>query len=341
MPRRAVVRTMLTTAIGLGALVAAAPAAQADDPCCQVSLDGVPGQLTSGGPAGGFTTTFANNGTQAISSLQLTFAFSGGDQLRGNNIDFERQGATGNWQRLSVGRHNGTLSVTDNRFRFGQPLGPGSHTTFQYRIAFVNNAPSVNVAMGVVVSGRMGDVFGRGDNQQLAQAGPVQIVVTGAAPPPTPTPTPKPTHTATATPTPTVTDTAQALPTDTTSVEAIPSENALPTSGSGDGTSGLMWLLYTVGALLLLAGIGVIGTMLWKRGPQIVETEWQDDGAQVDPYQSPAYGATTYGSATTYGPGGVPYDDPGPGAGGRHGIGTTRQMPSPEQMPPTQHMPRI
>lgn len=352
MPRTAVVRTMLATAIGLGTIFAATPAAQAAAPCCQVSLNGVPGQLSSGGPAGGFTATFVNGSDRQITTLQLAFTFSGGgDQLRSGNIDFEKLNGSGTWQRLNVGRHNGSLGVTDNRFRLNQPLAPGSQTTFQYRLAFVNNAPSVNVGMSLVVSGRLGGGFGggRGDNQQLAATGPVQIAVLGAAPPPTPTPTPKPTHSAT--PTPTATDTSQALPTDSASVAPVQTDNALPTSGTGGGTSGFMWLAYTIGALLLLAGIGVIGTMLWKRGPQIVEAEEPDD----DPYQSPAYGGTTYAATRTYGPGGVPYDeygDEGPqGGGGRHSAPPTRQMPPPQaptrhmppadQMPPTQHMPRI
>jgi hypothetical protein len=33
-----------------------------------------------------------------------------------------------------------------------------------------------------------------------------------------------------------------------------------------------MWLAYTIGALLVLGGIAVIGTLLWRRGPTGVET---------------------------------------------------------------------
>jgi len=330
---------MLATAIGLGTLFAAAPAAQAAPLCCQLSLNGVPGQLNSGQTAG-FTATFVNGSDRQISSLQLAFSFNGSNQLRGSNLDFEKLNSSGGWQRLSAGRHNGSLSVTDTRFRLSQPLAPGSQTTFQYRISFVNNPPSGNVGMSVMVSGRLGSAFGggRSDNQQLAQAGPVQIAVIGVGAPPTATAKPQPSH---PTPTPSVTDTSQVLPTDTPSVESIPSVDALPASGSGGGgTSGFMWLAYTFGALLLLAGIGVIGTMLWKRGPQIVESDWEDEGAAVDPYQPPAYGATTYGAPTTYGPGGAPQGPPPQGGGGgRHSL-RTEQMP-PQQMPPTQHMPRI
>ena len=42
----------------------------------------------------------------------------------------------------------------------------------------------------------------------------------------------------------------------------------------------MTWLAYTIGALLLIGGVGVIGTLLWRRGPQPVETEWKRPGVR-------------------------------------------------------------
>jgi hypothetical protein len=328
MPRTAIVRTMFAATIGLGALLAAAPATAApatavgsaafpaavalDNNCCQVSLTGVPGQLSVGGPAAGFTATFTNSGQQPISTLQVVFTFTG-NQLAGNQIDLERRNANGNWQRLGLGRRNGQVTAVDSRFRFGQPLGAGQNVTLPYRLAFTRNAHPGQVGMGLAVFGRMmGNGHGGGDNQQLASAPPQQINVVSGAPTAKPTPTP----TRAATPTPTPTDTTIPTPTDTTQVVPVPSGPALTgLSDNGGGTSSFMWIAYTVGGLLLLAGIGVIGTMLWKRGPQIVETEWQEP---TDPYDTGEVG-TTYGG-TVYGAPTQAYPRPG-------GLDSTRQMP--------------
>jgi hypothetical protein len=142
----------------------------------------------------------------------------------------------------------------------------------------------------------------------------------------TPTPTPTPS----ATPSPT-----EATPSDTGAV-------ATGTPPTGDVASalkaggGIAWIAYTVGALLLLAGIATIGTILWRRGPQEVETEWagyEAPPAAGSPPAPPDYGppapppvdpfntnigmppvnrpaGATYGSPTTYGTPRTGYDIP-------------------------------
>ncbi len=327
MPRTAIVRTILAATIGLGALLVATPAAIAspatpvsavalDNGCCQVSVAGVPGQLSIAGPASGFTATFVNNGQQSISTLQVVFTFTG-NQLAGGQIDLERRTNNGSWQRLGFGKRNGQLTAIDSRFRFGQPIGTGQNVVLAYRIAFTRNAHPGQILLGISVFGRIsGDGGHGGDNQQLATAPQQRINVVGGAA----TPTPTPTHTATPTPTPT--DTTIPTPTDTTQVVPVPSAPTIAgdTTDTGDGTSSFMWIAYTVGGLLLLAGIGVIGTMLWKRGPQIVETDWQEPG---DPYDTDAQSGSTYGG-TVYGTPTQSYPtQPGP----RHGLDSTRQMP--------------
>src|SRR6185369_648333 len=98
----------------------------------------------------------------------------------------------------------------------------------------------------------------------LATSGTYQtsIVAVDVAPSPTPSDTPTPSASPTeATPTDTSADVIG--PTDTTGGTAAPARGG-----------GIAWIAYTVGALLLLGGIATIGTILWRRGPQEVETEW-------------------------------------------------------------------
>jgi hypothetical protein len=44
-----------------------------------------------------------------------------------------------------------------------------------------------------------------------------------------------------------------------------------------------MWLAYTIGALLVLGGIALIGTLLWRRGPNGFAT----DGDEPQQYGMP------------------------------------------------------
>lgn len=315
MPRTAIVRTILAATFGLGALLAAAPAAASpaspvavalDSNCCQLTVAGVPGQLSIGGPAGRFTATFANHGQQLITTLQVAFTFSG-NQLAGNQIDLERRANDGSWQRLGFAKRNGQLTAIDSRFRFGQPISGGQSVVLAYRLAFTRNAHAGRVGMGISVSGRtFGGNGGHGDNQQLATAPQQQINVVGGVATSTPTPTQA------ATPTPTPSDTTIPTPTDTAQVIPVPSAPTVAGyTDNGGGSSGFMWIAYTVGGLLLLAGVGVIGTMLWKRGPQIVETEWQEPAA--DAPSGTTYGGTVYGAPTQAYP--------------RHAVDSTREMP--------------
>ena len=112
-----------------------------------------------------------------------------------------------------------------------------------------------------------------------------------------PSPTASPVETATATPEDTSTSDLGALP------------GVAPTSNDGSGSG--VWIFYIIGGLLLIAGIGVIGTLLWKRSGDA--TEWPDPndpslyGDQNQPYPGQTYPREL--SATERVPAGDPPDD--------------------------------
>jgi hypothetical protein len=94
-----------------------------------------------------------------------------------------------------------------------------------------------------------------------------------------------------------------------------------------------VWIAYIVGALLLLGGIGVIGYMLWRRGPQMIETEWDEEqpggtpaGHRMPPrpLPGPGYGQT-YDAPTVHGDIEV-LPPPRTGRHSRHGVDPTRQF---------------
>ena len=59
-----------------------------------------------------------------------------------------------------------------------------------------------------------------------------------------------------------------------------------------------MWLAYTIGALLVLGGIAVIGTLLWRRGPNGVETLGKEPRFPVAQEPSATADQTTRDPAT-------------------------------------------
>ncbi len=58
----------------------------------------------------------------------------------------------------------------------------------------------------------------------------------------------------------------------------------------------MVWLAYVIGGLLLLGGIAAIGMLLWRRGPDTIETEWDDDGTALNP----GGGTTAFPPPNTY-----------------------------------------
>jgi hypothetical protein len=287
--RPAIRRTMWVTAMALGlslpaAASDAAPPRDASD-CCQVSLAGLPGQFVAAAPPQQFSAVFHNGGQSSISGLQLNFSFGlAGARTSSSQMHLQRRTADGSWHTISLGRRGNTITGNDS---VGGGIASGATATWQYQMWFGDKAPNAHFAVTVAASGR-GSGFNRA---RLAISPTYQMAVTAVAAATTTPTTPKPTPTATPTTTP---DTPTATPTQEV---AQPSTIGTPpaaapldggdTSGSG---SSLMWLAYTIGALLLIGGLGVIGALVWRRGPREVETEWPERDDYVpppDPYAAP------------------------------------------------------
>jgi hypothetical protein len=110
-----------------------------------------------------------------------------------------------------------------------------------------------------------------------SSAGPYQSTIVAFGQPTQIQPTPTPSATAGDTPT----------AADSTGVGAAPADQSSLAGGnsSGGGGGSLMWVAYTIGALLVLGGIAVIGTLRWQRGP---------GGADTDGHEPQQYGQPTY-----------------------------------------------
>jgi hypothetical protein len=180
------------------------------------------------------------------------------------SISWRRQNAGNNWHSAGFSSHsqNGAFIASFSPY---QGLRAAGQVTVDLRLSFTSKVSPqhVTMQMSLVRSGRSGG--------QLAASNQVQSSVGTIAPKPTPTPTPKPTPTATATATPTETQASA----DSSNIAALP-VGPTPTDGVKTGGSSLGWIFYIVGGLLLLVGIGVVGTMLWKRGPAAVPAGWPD-----------------------------------------------------------------
>ena len=303
MSRRAIARTVSATVIGFGALVPAvgviaAPASAAPSPalaapllaandCCSASLSGLPARFPVGGAPDQFLLTFSNSGDQSIGSMQVTFTFSGAN-LSSNTIAMKRMTAGGSWQSLNVSGRGNTVVATDSRFRLGDPLSQGDSTTFQYELSFGSQATPTRVQLGATVSGRPGE-HGFGGLSELASTG-AQFNVGTIAPP-------KPTAKATPTPASTPSAVTSAPPSAVQSAPPVDNGPGGPpitpgNAASSSGTSSLAWVAYIIGGLLLLGGIGAIGTLLWRRGSDNID-DLDDDTEIFDRPGAPGYDAST------------------------------------------------
>jgi hypothetical protein len=172
--------------------------------------------------------------------------------------------------------HSGVVTAND-QIDFGLlALPSGGGVNVQYQLWFSKKMQPAGLTLWVQVQPRRSDggVSSAGPYQSTIVAGglPAQI-----QPDPAPTTTPN----ATASDTPTATASGAGAP---------PAGQLSPVGGSSSSGGGdaLMWLAYTIGALLFLAGIGVIGTLLWRRGPHGVATDWDEPQQYGQPtYQVP------------------------------------------------------
>ncbi|HKE65896.1 MAG TPA: hypothetical protein VKB59_14775 [Micromonosporaceae bacterium] len=335
MSRRAIVRTACAVAIGLGVVIPAAAAAAGPPPvatsavapaaavplmaladCCQASIHNLPSRFVIGGNPTQFNLVFTNTGQQSIASLTVTFAFTGSN-LDPDQITMKRMSSSGQWRGMSVGRRNGQITATDSRFRLDQDLPPNGSTTLQYQLSFDDKEQPARVQLGATVTGRFSE--GRfTDTNELAHTSASFTVGTIAPPKPKPNPTPTPTV---ASAPPSAPQSAGAIDTGPGGPPVTP-QNA---ASSGGGSS-LVWVAYIVGGLLLLGGIGAIGMLLWRRGPETNDADWPDDGTTLQrgggvypaiaayptqplPPAPQPYGGQpeSYGPADPYGPPTEPY----------------------------------
>jgi hypothetical protein len=278
MSRKALIRTVTTVAVVAGVLGPAsaglaAPPSRAPIQCCGVGLGDVPIHFVAGGMARSFTAGFRNHSRVPIEGLQLIFTFGvTGPKMPGGQIHLQRRIGDG-WHTVNVGRHGNVFTGTDS-VGASTNVAPGGLAHWQYQMWFGSRAPTATVTISLAASGR-GDGFRR---TTLANSRPYQTSVT-AVPPVTASTPPAPTPSAAApSQTPSQASTTDGQSSPVTVVQAPSAAAGTPdavSGGSGIDSGSFMWLAYTLGALLLLAGIAVIGTMLWRRGPQFEDAAWE------------------------------------------------------------------
>ncbi len=329
MPRRATIRIILATLVGLALWIPASSANAADDPCCSMQVSGLPTSFQAGADPQVFGATI--NVTQpadpknSMRYIAATFGVQAGN-LTGSQVHFawKQQFGNGSWHSVGFSRKNGMLVATFYPYQNAPNAG---QVNLALRLSFTDKVASQNmqVAMALLGAAR------KSDAKELAQAGPYASAVLGKAvvvPPPTQAPV---TLAPTPTPTPTATDSTAAAttPEDTSTTDAgvVP---AVAASDSGGGSG--IWIFYIIGGLLLLAGIGVIGTLLWKRN-STGAPEWPDPndpslyGDQPAPaYPASPYPTTAYPQPTAYPPQ-APYPTTAYPQQVRPPTDPTRQMP--------------
>jgi hypothetical protein len=335
MARRVTLRIMLATLIALAVWVPTS-AATAADPCCSISLSGVPATFRAGAGAQGFSSTMnvaaSNIPQQGFRGVSAQFAVAGQNLVHGQfQLSWRRQNGGNNWHGASFSSRtqNGAFIASFSPYQGIKVAGP---LTIDLRLSFNSNVSpqQVTMQMSLIRSGRSGG--------QLAASNQAQSSVVTNAPKPTPTPTPQPTPTVTATPTET-----QASA-DSSNIAALP-VGPTPTDGVKTGGSSIGWIFYIVGGLLLLVGIGVIGTMLWKRGQGAVPAGWPDPNGPhpTQPYANQGYPDQNYPDQN-YPEQGYPdqaYSDVSQPDLGYPDQGYPDQgYPQPQQTPPTAAYPR-
>jgi hypothetical protein len=228
-----------------------------------VSIDSMPGQFQSGGTAQPFTLRVVNQTQQTLRYLNVSFVLQA-NGLVGDLVHLQRQRVLGGLHGVGTftqhGVHSGVVTANDQIDFGAQALPPDGGVNIEYRLSFSKKMPGTELTLSVQVQPKRID-------GGISSAGPYQSAIVTAGQPtqtqPDPAPTPNPNAAASDTPAAAGTTGVGAASTDQPSlIDGAPS--------SGDG-SPLMWLAYTIGALLVLGGIAVIGTLLWRRGPNGVE----------------------------------------------------------------------
>jgi hypothetical protein len=272
MPRKTLSRgasALLATFVAVLAVAApAAPAFADDHGCCQVSVDRLPAQFVAGGDPQSFTLHVTNAAADTLRVIDVSFTLVAGG-LVGDLVDLERQIAPSGPHDVGTftqhGVHDGAVTAGDEINLGALAVPPGGGVDIQYELTFRKKVPSSALTLSVQVQPKHGGDGGGGD-RAVSSAGPYQsqIVAAGqAAPTPSDTPTATDTSTSTAGPDATTT---------------TPVASGIEPGGGGGS---LVWLAYTLGGLLLVGGVGLIGTLLARRGSRRIP-------AEVQTYPAPA-----------------------------------------------------
>jgi hypothetical protein len=290
----------LLMAVPVIVLTVASPAFAGGNGCCQVSIDNLPTQFPGGGDPTPFNVHVVNDSQEPLHYLDLSFLLQA-NGLVGDLVHLQRQRTPGGPHDVGTftqrGAHSGAVTATDQIDLRALALAPGDGLTITYQLSFNKKVSSTTLTLSIQVQSRR-------DRAGVSSAGPYQSSIVAAG---------QPVQTQPASP-----PTVENSPTSTDGGAPI---GQPPLDGAGSpGGGSLIWLAYTIGALLLLAGIGVIGTLVWRRGPQRVGTD-RDEPPQD---RQPAYPQAPTRDATY-----APSQAGGPGEYGKPGLHTapTAQYP--------------
>jgi hypothetical protein len=223
--------------------------------CCKVSIDSLPEQFSAGAEPAPFAVQLTNQTREPLRYLDVTFSLKA-EGLVGDLVDMQRQRPTGGPRDVRTstqrGVRSGAVTATETVDFGTQALPPGGSLTVTYLLAFSKKAQGAALSLSIQVKPRRGD-------DGVGSAGPYrsEILAVGQ-----PLPTPSE-------PSPTVEEPSAS------SGGAAPLGRS-PAADSSDDP--MVWLTYTLGGLLLLGGIGLIGTLIW-RGRQ------RDDADEDEPVQ--------------------------------------------------------
>ncbi len=257
---RSVVAVLFGLLIAVPATVftVTSPAFAEGDGCCQVSIDDLPTQFRGGGAPTPFAVHVVNKSQESLRYVDVSFLLQA-DGLVGDLVHLQRLRVAADPHNVGTftqrGVHSGAVTAAEQIDLGGLALPPGGGLNLTYQLSFSKKLPSTALTLSMQVQPRR-------DDGGISSAGPYQTSIVAAGQPIQTQPASTPSQSPTASDSPASTD-------GTAPIDQSP----LARAGSSSGGGSLAWLTYTIGALLLLGGIGMIGTLVWRRGPQRVETD--------------------------------------------------------------------
>jgi len=209
------------------------PAFAESDRCCQVSIDNLPAQFPAGGDPTPLTVHVVNLSQENLRYLDVSFLLQA-DGLAGDLVHLQRLLMTGDPRNVGTftqrGVHSGAVTATD-QIDFGVlTLPPGGGLNITYQLSFSKKLPSTALTLSMQVQPRQ-------DGMGASSAGPYQTSIVAAGQPIQLAPSPM----------------ASDSPASTDGTAPI-DQSPLAGAGSSGGSGSLVWLVYTIGAMLLLGG---------------------------------------------------------------------------------------